>query len=102
MVDDWAKSWAVPAFEPTTSFGQKAKQVGFDVVANNNITENIKKSAKRLYTLFYPGIAAHYVMQLLRIRDKVQGRNVWSTYYQYVSLKKNLWEYRVFKFTKYS
>ena len=34
------------------------------------------------------------------VDKEVQEKNVWSTYYQYKSLKKELWKYRVFKFKK--
>jgi len=100
LMNKWADTWAVPSFEPEQSFLQKAEQAGFSISENNNITEQIKRSARRLYRMFYPGIFFHQIFKLFKIRNHVQGKNVWSTFYQYKSLKKGLWEYRVFKFTK--
>ncbi len=100
IMDDWARSWAVPFFEKHNVFQQKAETIGFEVIENNDITHHIQKSAKRLYYMFYPGIISHHVLKALRLRNDVQGRNVWSTYHQYQALKRNLWSYKVFKFKK--
>jgi len=100
LISKWADTWAVPDFADTTDFIQKAKRAGLSLIENNLITEKIKKSAKRLHLMFYPGIVMQTILKPLGIRNAVQGKNVWSTYYQYKSLTKGLWEYRVLKFSK--
>ena len=100
LMANWADTWAVPAFEPAESFLAKARKQGFEVIEENEITDSIYKSARRLYRCFFPGVVAHAFLRLIGLRNKVQGKNVWSCYYQFKSMKKALWQYRVFKFTK--
>ncbi|MBK6544801.1 MAG: class I SAM-dependent methyltransferase [Saprospiraceae bacterium] len=97
---NWANSWAVPSFEYSGSFIDQAAQFGLKLVENNTITSAIQRSAKRLYWCFYPGLICHGFLSLFGLRNQIQGTNVWSTYYQYKSLKQGLWDYRVLKFIK--
>ena len=99
---NWADSWAVPAYEEIDTFLNKARKVGLTLIDNSNITSNIYRSALRLYKCFFPGIVCHSALRLIGLRNKVQGKNVWSTYYQYKALQRQLWEYRVFTFKKNS
>lgn len=100
LMTNWAHSWAVPAFEPLETFIEKAEAAGFAMESNLDISDNIYRSARRLYRCFLPGIICHFALRLVGMRNKVQEKNVWSTYYQYKSLMKKLWEYRVIKFKK--
>mgnify|MGYP001175081035 CR=1 FL=1 len=100
LLNNWARSWAVPSFENTGTFKGKCNETGFEIVESNNITENIFRSSKRLKNYFFPGLIAHSLLYSLGLRNKIQGKNVWSTYYQHKSLRQNLWEYRVFKLLK--
>lgn len=100
LISKWADTWAIPDFADTMDFIQKAEKAGLTLIENNLITEKIKKSAKRLHMMFYPGIVMQTLLKPLGFRNSVQGKNVWSTYYQYKSLLKGLWEYRVLKFSK--
>jgi cyclopropane fatty-acyl-phospholipid synthase-like methyltransferase len=100
LMQAWADSWAVPSYEETNSFIEKGEQVGFKLESSKQINDNIMKSAKKLYRYFFPGIFFHTLFRLVGYRNGVQGKNTWSTYYQYKSLKKDLWEYRVIKLKK--
>ena len=100
LLDKWAKSWAVPQFENTETFLKKAVEAGFKVQESSNITDKIIKSSRRLQYFFYPGLFAHAVLFSLGLRNRVQGKNVWSTHYQHKSLTKKLWEYRVITLVK--
>ncbi|HMQ07602.1 MAG TPA: class I SAM-dependent methyltransferase [Saprospiraceae bacterium] len=100
LLDNWARSWAVPSFENKAIFMSKCNEAGFDMVGSYNITENIFRSSKRLKNYFYPGLIAHSFLYSLGLRNKIQGKNVWSTYYQHKSLQQKLWEYRVLKLQK--
>ncbi len=96
----WAETWAVPDFAETELFIEEAKKEGFRLITNENITERIHKSARRLYQYFFPGIFCHSILWMIGLRNRVQGKNMWSTYYQYKSLQSKLWEYRVIVFEK--
>ena len=95
LLQRWGESWAVPDFEYIGRFEQKAAAAGFNDVNVENITPNIVPSAKRLYYCFVPGIICDGVLRLIGKRNKTHKANVWSTYYQYKSLKRNLWNYYI-------
>lgn len=100
MMSNWADSWAVPHFSSENDFIAMAANRGFELVDNVDITDNILRSAKRLYYCFIPGMICHHSLSLIGRRNETHRKNVWSTYYQYKSLKRNLWKYRVFTFKK--
>lgn len=100
LMAKWAESWAVPSFSNFENFIQDAENIGLKLVENNNISQAIQKTARRLYYCFFPGLICHGFLRMFGLRKKTQGRNVWSTYYQYKSLQNKLWDYRVMKFVK--
>ncbi len=95
LLSKWATTWAVPEFEFIESFGKKTKAAGFHSTETLDATENITPSAWRLYLAFYPGIICHAFLRMIGARNRIQSANVWSTYYQYKSLKRGLWSYRI-------
>jgi len=99
-LNNWGRSWAVPEFEYISSFESKAAKVGFSYVNIENITPNIYPSAKRLYYCFVPGIICDGFLRIFGRRNKIHKANVWSTYYQYKSLKRNYWNYNIVKAEK--
>lgn len=100
ILNKWANTWAVNEFELIDSFVEKSRKVGFSVTENKNITNHIKKSARRLYLCFYPGWVVHHILAFLKKRNKTQEKNLWSTYYQYKALKNDLWSYHLVCCTK--
>lgn len=100
LMEKWSATWAVPDFEYYKSFEQKAADNGFTGIEMKNITGNIYPSARRLYYCFIPGIICDSALRIIGKRSKAQNANVWSTYYQSKSLKKNLWNYYIFKAIK--
>ncbi|MBK9109484.1 MAG: class I SAM-dependent methyltransferase [Saprospiraceae bacterium] len=100
LMEKWAQTWAIPDFSYWHLFLEEASNVGLELTGNFDISRNIYKSARRLYYYFYPGLVCHFVLRLFGLRTKVQGKNMWSTFYQYKSLKEGLWEYRVLQFEK--
>jgi tocopherol O-methyltransferase len=99
-LDLWAQSWAVQEFEFHEHFVKKAYNAGFTSVTEKNVTENILPSAKRLYYCFIPGIICDGTLRILGKRNRFHRSNVWSTYYQYKSLKRDYWSYRLIKAVK--
>ncbi|HEX5626119.1 MAG TPA: class I SAM-dependent methyltransferase, partial [Saprospiraceae bacterium] len=56
LLQDWAHSWAVPEFSFYGDFIDWAQRNGLRLVENNDITDHIRRSARRLYWCFYPGL----------------------------------------------
>jgi tocopherol O-methyltransferase len=97
LLTKWAATWAIPEFEPLSDFKSKAVWADFTNVEIHDATKNITPSALRLYIAFYPGIIVDAFLRLIGKRNRLQKANVWSTYYQYHSLKKGLWSYYIIK-----
>jgi tocopherol O-methyltransferase len=100
MLSKWAATWAVPEFENVKTFEEKSFKAGFKEVIVVDATKNIAPSAVRLYLAFYPGIVCDRILRLIGKRNSTQYANVWSTFYQYHSLKKGLWSYQIIKAVK--
>lgn len=92
IVRRWLHGWLVNDLETFEDFLEYLKSVGFERIDAANSTENIKSTSKRLYCLFFPGIIAVSFRQLFTGRDALKWNNLWSCYYQYVALKRRLWE----------
>lgn len=99
-IQRWENAWAIPKFESLHDFLLKTSQVGFKQLMDENITDNIYPSAKRLYYCYIPGMICHNVLSLLGRRTDYNARNVWSTLYQYKALQKNLWNYHLVRAVK--
>ena len=95
LLQRWAHTWAVPSFEFVDAFQRKALANGFTQTQIENITTSILPSAKRLYYCFFPGLLCDGFLRLFGKRTKTHQANVWSTYYQYKALQKNLWNYYI-------
>ncbi len=100
LLSKWATTWAVPEFEHFKTFKDKAYQEGFNKVEDIDATKNIKPSALRLHLAFYPGYVCDGFLRMVGKRNELHKANLWSTYYQYKSLKQGLWSYHIFKATK--
>lgn len=100
LLHKWARSWAVPSFEGLDNFKNKAMESGFPSVESVDVTAQILPSAKRLYYCFVPGIICDGALRTLGKRTAWHKANVWSTLYQYKSLKAGLWSYHLVKAIK--
>lgn len=93
LMNQWAYGWAVPSFERLDRFVETMCELGFGQVDTRNATQNIMPSARRLYIRFFPGWVIAKLYQLLFRASDIGIKNVWTAYYQYVTLKKELWGY---------
>ncbi|MBS3914623.1 MAG: methyltransferase domain-containing protein [Bacteroidetes bacterium] len=101
LMHKWAESWAVPAFETSENFELYLKKEGFQTVSFQNITKQIERSSKKLFASFIPGILANIIFPFFgKRKNRVQRLNVWSVYWQRITLRKKLWNYKVFSAIK--
>lgn len=91
----WLEGWAVPNIATISKFKKDLKEAGFKNIQYRDIKENVLLSSRRMYlaSLNYP---LAKMLELLKIRTKTQTGNVISAYYQYKTLKKDLWTYGIF------
>jgi cyclopropane fatty-acyl-phospholipid synthase-like methyltransferase len=89
----WLDGWAVPELTTQQEWREQAVVAGFQDVALTSATENIKRSAKRLYKLSLVGLPVGRVLRALGIRSAVQHGNTIAARNQYLALQAGLWEY---------
>ena len=93
IIQQWASGWAVPDFDNIPHFVQSLKHTGFRNINIDNISPNIMPSARRLFTRFFPGWLYAKTYHLLFKTAPLTMDNVWTAYWQYIGLRKNLWDY---------
>lgn len=92
----WTDSWAIKSYATKNEFDQALSVVGFDTIIERDVTHHVKPSIRRLYLSFFPGIITTKAAELIGVRNKIQTKNTWSTYYQYKAHQKDLWRYCIY------
>lgn len=100
LMQKWTDSWAIKEYATVAQFHSDLATAGFRNIAAEDITENVKPSIRRLYLSFFPGLVTTTVAQWIGMRNAVQTKNTWSTYYQYKAHQKDLWRYYIFSAQK--
>lgn len=92
----WLDGWAVPHLAHIDDFRTALESTGFEGVEFHDITENVRPSARNLgivSALCYPGSR---LLEFLRLRNGTQTKNVIAGYYQYLTLRDELWTHGIF------
>ncbi len=100
LMQKWTDSWAIKSYATVRQFDKDLETAGFESVKGHDITSHVTPSIRRLYLSFFPGIITTKVAEWIRLRNKIQTKNTWSTYYQYKTYQKDLWRYYIFSAQK--
>jgi cyclopropane fatty-acyl-phospholipid synthase-like methyltransferase len=92
----WLKGWGVTHLETVDLFQTELGAAGFKNINYRDVTTNVMPSSKRLYYISFPALIMSKMGEWCGLRSKIQTDNIWAAYYQYVTLKKHLWQYGVF------
>jgi tocopherol O-methyltransferase len=97
IVQGMAHGWAINDFSIPHEFEQKLKENGFNILVNEDASDAIMPSAKRLYKAYILGFIPAKLYGLLNRRATSLGkRNVDTAKYQYIGLKNKLWQYKIY------
>ena len=97
---NWNHGWAVDSLETGQFFIDESKKIGFLMQEYTNITDKVIKTSKIMYLASYPAHIVDFFGRLFKKRTKYNKGNVKAAKYQYICMKKNLWEYGIFKAIK--
>lgn len=100
LMQKWTASWAINSYATVNQFNHDLQKAGFENINKKDITVNVKPSIRRLYISFFPGLLTTTIAQWVGLRNKIQTRNTWSTYYQYKTHRRDLWRYFLFSAQK--
>ena len=92
----WCDTWAVTALISCDAFTARLKDQGFSTVKTTDYTDNIKRSARRMYNASIIGAVPSEIYNLFHPKVSRFARTHYKCgYYQYKALKENLWKYRI-------
>ncbi len=93
LMKKWADGFAYKELKNVTKFIKKAEKIGFKNGKFDNTTKNILVTSKLLFLAHYPAKIVNFIGRILKTRDEQNRGNVIAAKYQYLSVKKGLWEY---------
>lgn len=95
FIKKWLQGWQVNYLETPERFVHFMKQNGFGDLVYKDISRNVMHSAKRLNRFYY--LANLYIfwkaISFSKRATKMQKLNIWACRYQYLGLRKRLWQY---------
>ena len=101
QIQQWAHGWAVHDFATREEFEIQIQQAGFNSPQTEDVSESIKRSAKRLYQTYFIGSVLGHLYRLINRNATYVGRkNIETANLQYKTLKKKLWKYLIFSAEK--
>jgi len=100
LMEKWTRSWAIREYAVTEDFERQMAETGFRDVVVRDVTRSVRRSVRRLFLYYYPGLVYTYLWQLMGWRNRVQTLNTHSTAYQYRAYRRGLWRYNLVAGTK--
>ena len=100
ILKKFCDGWAFNTLESVNHFKKACKEIGYTSTEYKDLYKNIIKTSKILYTASYPAYIVDFFGRLFKTRNKYGKGNVDAARYQYIGLKKGLWQYGMFKATK--
>lgn len=100
LLETWQKLWSMAPFLTINQYIDIFNAHGFKLVTNKNFTQQIYPTAKRMYWSYLLGGPFAVLYNLFNNPKEFAKNHYKSGLYQYKSLKKGLWEYRIILFEK--
>lgn len=88
--------WVVDSLETPAYFVDTCREIGFVDIKYRNITKKVEKTSLIMYVAHFPAVVVDTAGRILGIRTKYNTGNVRAAKYQYIGMKRGLWEYGEF------
>lgn len=100
-IKKWCNTWSVPGLVSSNYFIKNSKDVGFISTEEFDYTNQIRKTAKRMYIASILGTIPSETYNLFHPKVSHFAKSHYKCgYYQYKALKAKLWKYKVIVATK--
>jgi cyclopropane fatty-acyl-phospholipid synthase-like methyltransferase len=100
-LEKWRNSWSMAPIESLKEYLPKFTENGFSLLENHDYTKGILPTARRMYYASVLGAVPSLVYNsVFKNVSRFARSHYKSGYYQYKTLKKGLWEYKVLLFEK--
>ncbi len=96
MLRDWLDGWAVPNLWGQERFKKDLSDIGFKNINFTDGSKNVVPSSHRMWVVSQLGKRVKGIAEFLRIRNKVQNKNVTAAELQYPLLMSGAWNYGIF------
>jgi len=97
VVRSWLDGWQVNYLETPQRFQQFMQGAGFAKINYRNISKHTLDSSRRLYRIYFLAKLYHLwkTITLSNRATEVQKKNINACRYQYLGMKRGLWEYGI-------
>lgn len=95
-IQKWLNGWAISDIETPEKFTKMMEEVGFKNIKVIDMSKEIMPSVKRMYYSFFPGGLYSIIYNFFKPSvSRFAKSHFWTAYYQYKTLKKGLWNYKI-------
>lgn len=92
--------WAVPHLCTAAELDAWAKEAGFEPKHSEDISADVMPHARAIFRFGLLFIPARWALARLKLTSPEKLGNAIATYYQYLTFRKGLWQYRAYCFRK--
>ncbi|MBD3420412.1 MAG: methyltransferase domain-containing protein [Chitinivibrionales bacterium] len=96
IMNGWLSGWAVNSIDTGNDFIKYGEEIGFKNMSYRNVTRNVMPSSRKLFMFSIPAIILAKIQHRLGFISYLESLHSITLYYQYVGLKKKVWEYGIF------
>jgi len=93
LLEKWTTSWAMSSLLTVAYVQRCLKGTGFELKQTSNLTNNIFKSARRMYMSYWLGLVPSELYNRIFGATYYARNHYKSGLWQYTALKKGLWQY---------
>ncbi len=93
LLDKWCRLWAMSPLLTVGTLGWYFEQAGFNIIKTEDLTDKIRKTARRMYLSCLAGALPSITYNLLFGARRYARHHYLSGIYQYHALQKGLWQY---------
>ena len=93
VLNQWCDGWSMPDLDTWEEHLKNLTDIGFVHIKNEDITNNVRPSLKRLFKMSDLLLNLGRLLHGLKIRNAVKHGNQLASIRQYEALDKNLWYY---------
>lgn len=95
LMKKWGNTWAISHFNELHAFSKSLERNGFQIIENKDFSQQVYKSAKRMYHAYLIGSLPAVLYNLTHNSSRFAKTQYLSGKYQFLALKQKLWEYRL-------
>jgi cyclopropane fatty-acyl-phospholipid synthase-like methyltransferase len=100
LLESWRKNWSMSPFLTLFEYKQCFESTGFILSKQNDVTDLIYKTSKKLYQISLIGAIPSRIYNFFYLPSRFTRHHYKSGIYQYKALKQGLWKYHTLVFQK--